>query len=72
MGSAQIGKTVVGNIFVGGSMDMDPTISGHVHPTDDNAVRWSKLKLLPMLRGTTALNRASFRKSSRDGATRSC
>ncbi len=66
-GSAQIGKTVVGNVFVGGSMDMDPCDFLFTHPTEQNAVRWSKLKLLPMLRGTTSLNRI-FPAGSRDGA----
>lgn len=67
MGSAQVGKTVVGNIFVGGSMDMDPCDFLFTHPTEPNAIRWSKLKLLPMLRGTTSLNRI-FPPGSRDGA----
>ncbi|WP_025036128.1 phage terminase large subunit family protein [Bradyrhizobium sp. DOA9] len=67
IGSAQIGKTVVGNVFVGGSMDMDPTDFLYTHPTENNAIRWSKLKLLPMLRGTTSLNRI-FPAGSRDGA----
>lgn len=67
MGSAQIGKTVVGNVFVGGSMDMDPCDFLFTHPTDQNAMRWSKLKLLPMLRGTSSLNRI-FPPGSRDGA----
>lgn len=66
-GSAQIGKTVVGNVFVGGSMDMDPCDFLFTHPTESNAIRWSKLKLLPMLRGTTSLNRL-FPAGSRDGA----
>lgn len=66
-GSAQIGKTVVGNVFVGGSMAMDPCDFLFTHPTENNAVRWSKLKLLPMLRGTTSLNRI-FPAGSRDGA----
>jgi phage terminase large subunit GpA-like protein len=67
MGSAQIGKTVVGNVFVGGSMDMDPCDFLFTHPTEQNAARWSKLKLLPMLRGTPSLNRI-FPAGSRDGA----
>jgi phage terminase large subunit GpA-like protein len=66
MGSAQIGKTVVGNIFLGGSIDMDPCDVLVTHPTDDNARRWSKLKLSPMLKGTTAL-RAIFPQKPRDG-----
>lgn len=64
--SAQIGKTVIGNIFVGGSADMDPGDQMVVHPTEDNARRWSRLKLKPMLRGTTALARL-FPEKTRDG-----
>jgi phage terminase large subunit GpA-like protein len=65
--SAQIGKTVIGNVFVGGSMDMDPGDIMVVHPTEDNARRWSRLKLKPMLRGTTALA-DMFPETSRTGS----
>jgi phage terminase large subunit GpA-like protein len=66
MKSAQIGGTVVANIFTGGSMDMDPSWFLYVHPTTDNAERWSKMKLAPMLRNTTALS-SLFPKKNRDG-----
>jgi phage terminase large subunit GpA-like protein len=66
MGSAQVGKTVVGNIFTGGSMSMDPCDLLIVHPTEDNARRWSKMKLVPMLKGTTALADI-FPQKPRDG-----
>jgi phage terminase large subunit GpA-like protein len=66
-GSAQIGKTVIANLFLGGSMAMDPCDFLIVHPTDDNAGRWSKLKLSPMLKGTPAL-RGLFPEKSRDGS----
>jgi len=65
--SAQLGGTVLANIFCGGSMDMDPGDFLYVHPTEGNAQRWSKMKLVPMLRGTTALRRL-FPMRSRDGA----
>lgn len=67
MGSAQFGKTLLGNIFVGGSMDMAPSDILITHPTEDNARRWSRLKLRPMLRGTSCLA-ALFPERSRDGA----
>lgn len=67
MGSAQVGKTVVGNVFVGGSMDMDPRDFMFVHPTEENASRWSKMKLMPMIRGTPCLDDI-FPIGSRDGA----
>jgi phage terminase large subunit GpA-like protein len=66
-GSAQIGKTAIANIFLGGSMAMDPCDFLVVHPTDDNASRWSKLKLSPLLKGTAVL-RGLFPEKSRDGS----
>lgn len=65
-GSAQIGKTVIANIFCGGSMAMDPADFLYVHPTESNAERWSKMKLAPMLKGTTELAK-HFPMRSRDG-----
>lgn len=64
--SAQLGGTVLANIFTGGSIDMDPSDVLYVHPTENNAQRWSKLKLSPMIRGTPALAR-HFPMRSRDG-----
>lgn len=67
MGSAQLGKTVIANVFTGGSMAMDPRDMLYTHPTEDNASRWSKLKLSPMIKGTPSL-RAIFPEKSRDGS----
>lgn len=64
--SAQLGGTVLANIFTGGSLDMDPGDLMYVHPTDDNATRWSKMKLSPMLKGTSALTKI-FPMRARDG-----
>jgi phage terminase large subunit GpA-like protein len=64
--SAQLGGTVLANIFTGGSMDMDPGDFLYVHPTDENARRWLKMKLTPMLKGTAALRRI-FPMKARDG-----
>jgi hypothetical protein len=66
-GSAQIGKTVVANVFCGGSLEMDPADFPLHHPTEDNASRWSKMKLMPFIRGTTALT-AIFPQRERDGS----
>ena len=65
--SAQIGKTVMMNIFLGGTMFMDPCDFLVVHPTEENARRWSKLKLRLLLRGTPSLD-AIFPEKSRDGS----
>lgn len=65
--SAQLGGTVLANVFTLGTADLDPGDFLYVHPTEDNARRWSKLKLAPMLRGSTALRRL-FPEKSRDGS----
>ena len=65
-GSAQVGKTVLANIFTAGSMDMTTGAFLYCHPTDDNAVRWSKMKLDPLLRGMPEL-RGKFPENARDG-----
>lgn len=65
--SAQIGKTAMANIFLGGTMLMDPCDFLFVHPTEENARRWSKLKLRLLLRGTPCLDEL-FPEKSRDGA----
>jgi phage terminase large subunit GpA-like protein len=65
--SAQLGGTVIANIFTLGSMDLAPGDFLVTHPTDDNARRWSKMKLSPMLKNTTALARL-FPQKARDGS----
>ncbi len=64
--SAQIGGTVLGNIFCLGSIAMDPGDILYVHPTDDNARRWSRGKLTPMLMASASIG-AMFPGSSRSG-----
>lgn len=65
--SAQVGGTVLAQIFVGGSLDLDPGPVLYVHPTENNAVRWSKQKWKAFLKGTSTL-RQNFRDTtSRDG-----
>ena len=66
--SAQVGGTVLANIFTLGSMHMDPGDFLYVHPTEDNASRWSKQKLRPLLLETTALA-PMFPERSRDGGS---
>jgi phage terminase large subunit GpA-like protein len=65
-GSAQIGKTVLATVFTLGSLDLDPCDFFYVHPTEDNARRWSKLKLVPLIRNSEQL-RDVFPEKSRDG-----
>lgn len=65
--SGQLGGTVLANVFCGGSMDMDPKDFMYVHPTEENARRWSKMKLTPMLKGTVVLSKIFPLNSSREG-----
>lgn len=64
--SAQLGGTVLANIFTCGSLDMDPGDFLYCHPTHDNAKRWSQNKLSQMLRGNDRL-RSIFPQRPRDG-----
>jgi phage terminase large subunit GpA-like protein len=66
-GSAQVGKTTIANVFTCGTMAMGKGTFMYVHPTDDNASRWSKIKLSGMVSAIPAL-RAEFPQRSRDGA----
>jgi len=64
--SAQLGGTVIANVFLLGSQALDPGDLMYIHPTEDNATRWSKMKLKPMLREVISLRRV-FPERSRDG-----
>lgn len=65
--SAQLGGTVLANIFTLGSVYMDPGDFMYNHPTIDNAQRWSKMKLAPQLKSIPDLARL-FPQKSRDGS----
>lgn len=64
--SAQLGGTALALIFCLGSLDMDPCDFGFNHPTEDNARRWSRMKLAPLIRNTPVL-RNLFPERPRDG-----
>jgi phage terminase large subunit GpA-like protein len=64
-GSAQVGKTALGLIFALGSMTVSRGSFLYVHPTSDNALRWSKMKLSPLMK-STAVVREQFPQRSRD------
>lgn len=57
MGSAQRGKTFIQQIFIGGSLDLDPGPFLVYHPTEPNAISWARQKWKAFVRGTTALLR---------------
>jgi len=66
MGSAQIIKTTLAQIFVAGSMDLDPCDMLYVHPSHDNATRWARGKWRQMRQGSPALRRIFSDGKSRD------
>jgi phage terminase large subunit GpA-like protein len=65
--SAQIGKTTIGNIFTLGTLTMGRGTVLYAHPSDDNARRWSRMKLSPMMRATPIVAE-QFPQRARDGA----
>ncbi|RVL63221.1 terminase, partial [Sinorhizobium meliloti] len=65
--SAQIGGTICANIFTLGSLDMAPGDFLYVHPTEENAARWSKTKLMPLVREMPAIAKL-FSQNSRDAS----
>jgi len=54
--SAQVGKTSLANIFCLAAITESPGSFLYVHPTSDNAVRWSKMKLAPLMRSTAIVH----------------
>lgn len=67
--SAQIGGTICANIFTLGSLDMTPGDFLYVHPTEENAARWSKTKLMPLVRETPRIA-ALFSTNSREASNK--
>jgi phage terminase large subunit GpA-like protein len=51
LASAQIGKTILGNVFALGSAVLGRGTVLIVHPGLEGASRWSRMKLSPMMRG---------------------
>ena len=67
MASAQIGKTILGNVFALASVSLGTGTTLIVHPTIENAARWSRMKLTPMMRSVPAVS-ALFPQRPRDAA----
>ena len=51
--SAQVGKTALATIATLGWMSTSRGSFMVVHPTEDNAIRWARMKLSPMMKSTT-------------------
>jgi len=67
LGSAQIGKSVLCQVFVAASLDLDPGNVIYYHPTESNATEWARTKWKPMLRQTRRLRELLGEERSRDG-----
>jgi phage terminase large subunit GpA-like protein len=50
--SAQVGKTALATIFVLAQMSSARGSFMVVHPTEDNGIRWARMKLAPMMKST--------------------
>ena len=68
-GSAQIGKTVIGEIFLGGCQALDPAPFMVVHPTEGNVLRWIIGKWWPLVRNTAALAAIYDYRGSKEGGS---
>lgn len=55
MKSAQLGGTILANIFIGAYLDLDPGPLLYIHPSLDNAKRWVRTKWNPFVRQSEAL-----------------
>lgn len=66
--SAQIGGTVLAQIFLGASIDLDPGPMLYVHPTIDNGLRWVRTKWNAFVRQSEALSRLFSFQKTRDSS----
>lgn len=55
--SAQLGGSVIAQIFTAAAADLNPGPALYTHPTESNAARWVKTKWRPMLRSIDARRR---------------
>jgi phage terminase large subunit GpA-like protein len=67
LGSAQIGKTLIAQIFVAASLDLDPGGVLYVHPTESNAIRFARTKWRPLIRTTGRLGEIFEPRQSKEG-----
>jgi phage terminase large subunit GpA-like protein len=65
--SAQLGGTLLAQIFVAASMDLDPGGILHVHPSEPNATGYARTKWRPMLRSCRRLGQIFELRQSKEG-----
>lgn len=66
--SAQIGGTIIGQVFLGACMDLDPGGFAYIHPSMDNGKRWVRTKWSPFVKLCLPLQDAFASDRSRDTA----
>lgn len=65
--SAQLGGTLLAQIFTAASMDLDPSGMIHVHPTESNATGYARTKWRPMIRSSRRLGQIFDLRQSKEG-----
>lgn len=65
--SAQLGGTLLAQIFVAASIDLDPGGIMHVHPTEANATGYARTKWRPMIRQCKRLGEIFELRQSKEG-----
>ncbi len=65
--SAQLGGTLIAQIFAAASMDLDPGGIFHVHPTEANAIGYARTKWRPMIRQVPRLRHIFEGRQSKEG-----
>jgi len=65
--SAQLGGTVLAQIFIASQLDTAPGPILYTHPTEGNAKRWVRTKWRPMIRATKALLKIIPLTSTKEG-----
>lgn len=66
--SAQIGGTIIAQVFLGACMDLDPGPFAYIHPSLDNGKRWVRTKWNPFVKLCLPLQEAFASDRSRDTA----
>lgn len=65
--SAQLGGTVLAQIFVGAVLHQAPKPILYVHPTDGNAIKWKRGKFAAMVKASTVLESIMQPETARKG-----
>lgn len=66
LGGAQTGKSSIGENFIGAGIEDDPAPMLVVLPTLDEAKKYNRIKLMPMIEATRSLRSRVFEQKSRD------